>query len=102
MRIASFSGLVVATALTLSCGSPKHDPAPAGSQAADVTASASVAADPGDVAFDTCSARYAKVLTAEAAPGAPAYDAHRVEFLGRARGEATVFVREPKAKPVSP
>lgn len=108
MRIGSLPRLVAVAALTvscgsltLSCGSQKHDPAPAGSQPVPVASSAATPVDLGDVAFETCSARYAKVVAAEAAPGAPAYDARRVEFLGRARGEAAVFVREPKASPQS-
>lgn len=32
-------------------------------------------------------------------PGAPAFDEHRPEFLGRARGEPMVFLREPAATP---
>src|SRR5690349_14183121 len=45
---------------------------------------------------DACRARLAEVLASSPAPGAPAFDAARVEILGRARGEPLVFVREPK------
>ncbi|MFO0617413.1 MAG: hypothetical protein U0414_32755 [Polyangiaceae bacterium] len=99
MRIGSFASLLVTSALLFACGSPKHDPAPAASQTAPAASEAAAVVDPGDPAFDACAARYAKVVASEPAPGAKAYDAHRVEFLGRVRGEATVFVREPKLVP---
>lgn len=50
---------------------------------------------------ETCRARVKSVVDAPKAPGAPAYDAARIEFLGRVRGEPFVFVREPAATPES-
>lgn len=100
MRIGLFASLLSLLAF-VACGSPKHDPAPSASAAGAVSSAASAAVDPGDVAFDTCSARYTKIVAMPAAEGAPAYDGRRAEFLGRARGEAAVFVREPKAAPLA-
>lgn len=44
-----------------------------------------------------CQARFDAVSELERAPGAPAFDADRAGFLGRARSEPIVFVREPAA-----
>jgi hypothetical protein len=46
-----------------------------------------------------CRARIDAVLARPALPGAPAFEAARVEILGRARGEPMVFVREPAPTP---
>jgi hypothetical protein len=47
------------------------------------------------VATASCASRIAAVRARPSLPGAPAFDAVRVETLGRARGEPMVFVREP-------
>jgi hypothetical protein len=49
----------------------------------------------------TCRARVATVLGSPKAPGAPAFDAARIEILGRVRGEPAYFIREPAATPES-
>ena len=46
-----------------------------------------------------CQARIAALEKLPALPGAPALDGRRPEFLGRARGEPMVFVREPLPTP---
>ena len=56
---------------------------------------------PGEVdeeAF-SCRKRVAEALAAPASPGAPAFEAARVEILGRARGEPLLLVREPQTTP---
>lgn len=50
---------------------------------------------------ETCRARVKSVLASPKAPGAPAYDAARIEILGRVRGEPAYFIREPAATPDS-
>ncbi len=59
------------------------------------SAPALVAAAPDDGA--TCASRIATIVASPASPGAPAYDAARIEFLGRVRGEPVIFIREPAA-----
>jgi len=44
---------------------------------------------------EACRARIALIASLPELPGAPDFEAHRVEILGRARGEPMVFVREP-------
>lgn len=80
----------------MGCSSPSG-PAPTPSGSVAVAASPADAPDP---TFDTCRARYDAAMKEPAAPGAPAYDAHRPEFLGRARGEPVLFVRAPAPSPV--
>jgi hypothetical protein len=46
-----------------------------------------------------CQARIAALEKLPALPGAPALDGRRPEFLGRAKGEPMVFVREPSPTP---
>ncbi|MFO0758884.1 MAG: hypothetical protein U0359_20495 [Byssovorax sp.] len=46
-----------------------------------------------------CLARIATLTAQPDLGGAPAFDAKRPEFLGRAKGEPMVFVREPRATP---
>jgi hypothetical protein len=53
----------------------------------------------GDAALAICRARIEAVAALPDQPGAPAFDEHRAEYLGRARGEPMVFVREPRAQP---
>lgn len=48
-----------------------------------------------DQAEAVCRLRARALLDAPELPGTPAFDAQRAEVLGRARGEAVVFVREP-------
>ncbi len=54
---------------------------------------------PADARLSTCRARIEAVGALPELPGAPAFDEHRPEYLGRARGEPMVFVREPRATP---
>lgn len=76
------------SAATATAGLPSTDRASADPQAA--------AADP---ELEACRARVEAVMRLPELPGAPAFDARRAEFLGRARGEPMVFVREPAATP---
>lgn len=50
-----------------------------------------------DSELGACQSQIAGVLAEAGQPGAPAFDAHRVAILGRARGEPLVFLREPRA-----
>ena len=78
------------------CAAPGAGPldlAPAPSAVASAAAAAgTVEIDPERAA---CRARIASISSLPELPGAPAFDARRVEILGRARGEPMVFVREP-------
>jgi hypothetical protein len=75
------------------CGARPTDSAPAPS-------TAPVAAPlPADADLVACRARIAAVEALPEEPGAPAFDRARQEFLGRAKGEPMVFVREPRATP---
>ncbi|MBK9260496.1 MAG: hypothetical protein IPM54_11775 [Polyangiaceae bacterium] len=67
------------------------------STSATVPARAAAAPDEGE----TCRTRIDTVLASPKAPGAPAFDAVRIEILGRVRGEPVHFVREPQATPES-
>jgi hypothetical protein len=49
-----------------------------------------------DLALELCDKRIQGVKARPKLPGAPAYDARRAEFLGRAYGEPTLFVAEPQ------
>jgi len=75
-------------------------PAPALAQTVEPPPAASPA-PPEDPEADACRRRVAEVLAMPAAPGAPAFDAARIEILGRARGEPLVLVREPAPTPES-
>ncbi len=46
---------------------------------------------------DPCRARRDALLTQPALPGAPTFESRRAELLGRAKGEAIVFLRAPEA-----
>jgi hypothetical protein len=108
-RAGLVSGVAVALAVALSvalavgvaaCGRTVHDSAPSPPPRPSAAApSATSPSESRDVAFEACKARYDAVLARAPAPGAPAFDARRPEFLGRARGEPVVFVDAPKAAP---
>ena len=49
-----------------------------------------------DAEREACRAKIASNSSLLELPGAPDFDAHRVEIFGRARGEPMVFVREPR------
>lgn len=67
------------------------EPMPAASTVAPST-SASAAA-PGQAS--ACAGRLAELSSTPALPGAPGFEARRAELLGRAKGEAIVFLRVP-------
>lgn len=104
--MSSASSLPHLLALTLglaACSAP-----PPGEALAPPTATAALLADAApapapaptiDAELVACQARIAAVSAQPDQPGAPAFDARRPEFLGRARGEPMVFVREPRATP---
>jgi len=56
-------------------------------------------AQAGGDAAAACRARVEALIASPALPGAPRFDAARIEFLGRARGEPMVFGREPARTP---
>lgn len=73
------------------CNEPPGPAAPSPTPAASSAApSAALGAPPA-----SCKARLAAARGAPPLPGAPAFDQARREFLGRARAEPMVFVREP-------
>lgn len=89
--------LLLALALALTaCLAPAADAESAASPGEAFAAGAASGADP---ARDACRARVAAILALPDQPGAPAFDERRPEYLGRARGEPMVFVREPRATP---
>jgi hypothetical protein len=91
--------LLLALPLALAaCSAPPPDGGAAAPQAAFQVAAPASPALP-DPALTACLARAAAVEALPDEPGAPAFDAHRPEFLGRARGEPMVFLREPRPLP---
>src|SRR4051794_36065580 len=85
--------LALAASGLASCRAHQADPTPAPSTAPVATVA------PADTELTACQARFTAVEALPAEPGAPAFDAARAEFLGRAKGEPMVFVREPRAVP---
>lgn len=77
------------------CGAPPSDLAPPAAGSAPPPAATS----PADAELTACRARIQAVSALAEQPGAPAFDTRRAEFLGRARGEPMVFVREPQPTP---
>src|SRR4051794_12779494 len=51
-----------------------------------------------DAELDACRALAERIQESPALPGAPGFEAMRLEILGRARGEPMVFARAPEAK----
>lgn len=92
VRAGFFAALVALGA----CAAPGVEPldlAPAPSAVASAAGS-NAAAEP-DPERAACRARIDSISSLPELPGAPGFDARRVEILGRARGEPMVFVREP-------
>ena len=54
---------------------------------------------PQDPMREACRRDIARAMANPRAPGAPEFDRHRAEILGRARGEAVLFVEEPRITP---
>jgi hypothetical protein len=82
------------------CAAPATSPSEArdaGEPTGVTPKTASETSDAGDRELESCRARIVSLEAEPALPGAPGYDEHRPEFLGRARGEPVVFVREPEA-----
>ncbi|HOU91089.1 MAG TPA: hypothetical protein PLU22_08595 [Polyangiaceae bacterium] len=84
-----FAPLLVAAAL-LGCQA-SEGPQPPAATPADREA----AADPPAAEQARCHARIAAALRADPLPGAPEFEARRASILGRARGEAVLWAREP-------
>jgi hypothetical protein len=91
LRPAAASLLAIAWLLALGAGCDRARAAGRSAAAAPAEAPPLVAASP------SCSERIAAALASPALPGAPAFDQARREFLGRARAEPMLFVREPSA-----
>jgi hypothetical protein len=91
---------VAAVAWLVGCAAPapRRD-ADAGSAGPVASASPAAPAAGVDAELEACRARVAALEAEAELPGAPSYDGRRPEFLGRARGEPVVFVREPEATP---
>jgi hypothetical protein len=81
------------------CGEPPVLPAAAGGMSALADASAALPPPAPDLELAACRARVEAVMQLPELPGAPLFDARRAEFLGRARGEPMVFLREPAPTP---
>jgi hypothetical protein len=95
-----FAAWLLSSALWLGCGAqPEVDGLEA--SAARGEGSAATAAGDADRApardeeYERCEARWAELAALPTMPGAPAFDAQRVAFLGRARGANTLFVDTP-------
>ena len=87
--------------LFVACDGGPSSPALAAVTPSAASAAAKSEAPPEDVEGEACRRRVAEVLERPASEGAPAFEAARVEILGRARGEPLVLVREPKQTPKS-
>jgi hypothetical protein len=79
------------------CGGCGTSPAPAERSPLTDTVTTERAAP--DTELEECRKRIAAVEREPALPGATELDARRGEILGRARGEALLLVREPRALP---
>lgn len=99
-RALSSSLLSLLAPLLFACDGGPSSPALAAVAPAASSAMAPVT-PPEDVEGIACQKRVAEVLGRPASPGAPAFEAARVEILGRARGEPLVLVREPAETPES-
>lgn len=95
--------LVFALSVGASAGCAHETPDAASSSDGGAAASAAVRAVgpvPGvDPELAACRARWEEVERAPAEPGAPAFDARRAAIVGRARGPALLYAREPRATP---
>jgi hypothetical protein len=85
------SAALLALGACVAPGAEPLEPAPSAAASAAPAIEAAVI-DPERAA---CRARIASISSLPELPGAPSFDARRVEILGRARGEPMVFVREP-------
>jgi hypothetical protein len=95
-------GLAAGVALWAFSGCSQPAPAQEGRSVESIVAQAavSVSSAPADADGDACRSRAAQILAEPGLPGAPEFDAHRVEILGRARGEPLVLLREPSPTPI--
>src|SRR5262245_61136642 len=90
------SRTLLAAVFFAGCHSNGHagraEPGPTPSSAAVVQREGSTARD---ARFVSCLERIARLEREPSLPGTPAFETHRAEILGRARGESLVFVRAP-------
>lgn len=94
------SSLLFGLALALlSCGAPRSEGGAAPPSTTTTLAASAPPAPAIDADLAACQARIEAASASPALPGAPAFDERRQEFLGRARGEPMVFLREPEATP---
>ena len=91
--LARLAAIVASTLVVGACG---HDPAP--SSVPLLTASAWFLPDLAPEER-TCRLRVRNLMQKPDLGGTPAFDQHRADLLGRARGEPVVFVREPRRIP---
>lgn len=90
--LAAVRSLLPLSLLLAACSAPAE-----GSSPSPPPAAASAPASAASPAAPACAARIAEASARPAGKGAPAFDAARAEFLGRARSEPMVFVHEPTA-----
>lgn len=90
---------VFAMALLIGCDdAPSDVPAPGSTEDHEVSGAEQAPSSARDEAKDRCDARWRAVEAAEGrAYGAGVLETDRAEYLGRARGAVTLFVREPVA-----
>lgn len=102
---------LLAAVLTWSCRERGGDPPPAitdaSAAAAERSAASSATADGTRMAhgeplgvpaeWRACAARIARLQAEPALPGAPAFEAERVQMVGRVRGAAVIWKREPRS-----
>ena len=91
---------LLGSALSLGCGAaPEVEGAEASSSPTGVGRADAASTPAQDEELRRCEARWAELSAQPAMPGAPAFDAQRVAFLGRARGASTLFVDTPSPSP---
>lgn len=80
------------------CAEPDPVPLPvaAGATSAPASPSADASSEPAAPESGDCARRIAAAEALEAEPGAPGFEARRVEILGRAKAEPVVFRRPPQ------
>lgn len=87
-------GAVLWTASAALLGCPAEAPQDANSGVADALPMGELEPE-----WLECAADVSRVREEPEVPGAPTFDDARIDFLGRARGEAMLFVRTPQATP---
>lgn len=88
--------LSILSSATAGCSSARAREAGEATPQASSALAGAVSAASRDPEGETCRARVRSIEGQPGLPGAPAFEANRVEILGRARGEPLVLLREPE------